>query len=324
MLIRHYTSELVRNDRDVEDIIYVDDDHGQIPFLRLVKLVKQGKFDVVFHTHPRFRIALLTWIARIPHRIGTGYRWYSFLFNNRVYEHRKDAKYHELEYNLHLIRALGLPEPSNVVAPSIAIDHALLQRMSAFLKDRGIADDEEIVMLHPGSGGSARNWSAEKFGALARKLSEVRGVRVVVTGGPGEDRIVGSVMREAGPLALAFVDTFSLMEFAAVASRARMFVANSTGTLHIAAAVGTSVIGFFPQHASLSAARWGPYTERRIIFSPENQPADCNKCVHRTPAKCDCMETISVDRVFDAALRSLREFPAAAHASGASVSGASS
>src|SRR5512143_1441155 len=107
MLIREYTAELVRLHTSVDALI-CDDAAGRPLALRhLVTELRKGKFDVVFHTHPRFRLALATWLAGIPLRVGTGYRWYAFLFNRRVYEHRKDAHRHELEYNLNLLREVG-------------------------------------------------------------------------------------------------------------------------------------------------------------------------------------------------------------------------
>ena len=77
---------------------------------RLVAEVRTRNFDLVFHTHPSLRLALMTWLAGIPVRVGTGYRWYSFLFNRKVWEHRSDARFHELEYNLHLLNVVQADE----------------------------------------------------------------------------------------------------------------------------------------------------------------------------------------------------------------------
>ena len=52
-------------------------------------------FDVVMLFYPRPELAFALWLAKIPLRIGTGFRWYSFLLNKRIYEHRKDCLKHE-------------------------------------------------------------------------------------------------------------------------------------------------------------------------------------------------------------------------------------
>ena len=89
--------------------------------------------------------------------------------------------------------------------------------------------------------------------------------------------------------------------------QAAVFVANSTGPIHIAAAVGTPVVGLYPQLTALSTRRWGPYTERKTVFSPVDKPEDCRVCLFEKGEPCACMASIGVDAVFDAAARYLRE-----------------
>ncbi|MBI3189735.1 MAG: glycosyltransferase family 9 protein, partial [Ignavibacteriales bacterium] len=85
MLIRKYTTELVEDNEYVDQIIYYDENGGVLsPFFQFVKTIRSQNFDVVIHTQPRPRLALATWLAAIPVRIGTGYRWYSFLFNKKM------------------------------------------------------------------------------------------------------------------------------------------------------------------------------------------------------------------------------------------------
>ncbi len=78
---------------------------------------------------------------------------------------------------------------------------------------------------------------------------------------------------------------------AAVLSLATVVVANSTGPLHLAAAVGTSVVGLYPGKRVMSPRRWGPLGKNHRVIQPAQ--AEC-----RCPSKqCRCMETISVDQV---------------------------
>jgi heptosyltransferase III len=104
---------------------------------------------------------------------------------------------------------------------------------------------------------------------------------------------------------VALVNQLNLKEYAALAKLSSLFIANSTGTIHIAAAVGTPVIGLYPQMAPLSAARWGPYTEKKIIFTPANRPVDCKKCLLLKKKVCECMESISIEEVYKAAVNYL-------------------
>ena len=307
MLIQRYTAEVVEDSRFVDHIVFYDDGQRSVPMFHLVSTLRRERFDIVFHMRPRFRLALMTWIARIPVRVGTGYRWYSFLFNNKVYEHRKDAQFHELEYNLHLLRAIGIDVPEGSVKPSLSVRQESVDVVKRLLTESGFSESETLVILHPGSGRSARDWSAEKFGELGKKLSQLPGVKILVIGGRGEEALVSRIQTMIGSGSQAWVDRLTLREYAALAKQAKLFVANSTGPIHIAAAVVTPVIGLYPQVTALSAKRWAPYTERKTIFSPVGKPIDCHRCLSQNSSVCECMESISVDEVYAAARRFLHE-----------------
>ena len=306
MLIRRYTAELVQDDPSVDQILFYDNGDHPLPLFHLIAALRTEKFDIVFHTHPRFRVALMTWLARIPLRVGTGYRWYSFLFNKKVYEHRKGAQRHELEYNLNLLKAIDCPVNYSDVIPSLQVKPFTSDKMKALIAEHRISPHDKIVLLHPGSGGSARDWGAENFGELGRRLLQIPEVKIIITGGEGEDEIVQRVQSRVGASSVAIVNKLSLGEYAALAKLATLFISNSTGTIHIAAAVGTQVIGLYPQLVPLSAARWGPYTKKKVIFTPKNRPGDCKRCTGEKDSFCECMNSITVDEVFEAASKCLK------------------
>jgi len=304
MLIHSYTAGLVGSDPDIDQVISLDTHSPSLT--NLVAELRRSNFDVVFHTHPRPRLALATALAGIPVRVGTGYRSYSMLFNRRVYEHRKDAARHELEYNLNLLGAIGIEAESDDVRPRLDIDSRQEEKARAALAAAGVPPGAKFVILHPGSGGSARDWSPERFGELATMLAGTDGFTVVVTGGPGEDAIVRRVLSGCPPAVRPMVGALDILGYAALAKMASLFVANSTGPIHIAAAVGTPVIGLYPQIRPLSAARWGPYTDRKAIFTPRGFPEDCNRCSGAAGDPCPCMDSITPDEVRSAAVGLLR------------------
>lgn len=305
MLIQPYTADLVENDKNVDQVLFYKKDNKVISMFDLVRMIQDRKFDIVFHAHPRFRIALLTWLAGIPIRVGTGYRWFSFLFNNKLYEHRKDARFHELEYNLHLLKNIGWSLDQVDIRPTIDVAPETLEKVQCGLKEFGIRSDNKLVILHPGSGGSARDWNPKNFGFLGKLLSELPNIKIIVTGSQNEHHVVGEVVSKIGDAATPFVDRVSLKEYCALAKLASLFISNSTGPIHIAAGVGTPVIGFYSHINAISAARWGPYTEKKVIFVPEDKPQNCKKCLRKK--YCECMDSISVEKVFQAAINYLRD-----------------
>jgi heptosyltransferase III len=299
MLIRQYTRELVEGNRCVDEVLYYDDHDRPVRFWKMVSRLRTGAFDAVVLTYPRFRLALLTMLAGIHVRIGTGYRWYSFLLTTRVFEHRKDARKHELEYNLDLLRAI---DPAIEIAharPVLTVDDRSRAVVESVLGSRGVSDRDRIVVLHPGSGGSARDWAPVRFRELAGRLAASPEVKVVVTGLEREKELAESVCGNEHNV-ISVAGLFTLREMAALASKAKVFVSNSTGPIHIAAAVGAHVVGLYPQVTALSPARWSPVTPRKVIITPRGKPVDCRTCVQRNDSSCECMDSITVDEVFDA------------------------
>lgn len=303
MLVRQYTLGLVEGHRYLDAALTLEE-LGSLwtSFHR----VRKERYDVVVMAFPRFWLALLFFAARIPIRIGTGYRWYSFLFNRRVYEHRKDARCHELEYDIHLLEPLGCSrEPSRDFSVPFGEKERL--KILTFFEEYHISPADRLIVLHAGSGGSARDWPMERFIFIGRRLLH-RGLRVILTGSEEEQSLVDSIFTGIGDGCINTVGRFSLRDLAALYEKIHVLVANSTGPIHIAAAVGTPVIGFYPPIVQCSPARWGPYTEKRLIFEPDK--SKCPEC-SRGPCRSSlCMEQIAVDDVEHGVLQLLEKYAA--------------
>lgn len=299
MLLRRYTGEIVEGNPYVNELIWYDDDEQLVPFRRMRRIIKEKTFDAAIVVYPRLRLAWLMFWSGIPVRIGTGFRYYSFLFNRKVFEHRRDAKRHEVEYNLNLLREIGCPVPQNNARFEIDIPSSAITNVDKILRALNFDPGKSFVVIHPGSGGSAREWSAEQFGQLAVKLMAERGVHVLVTGGKGEEKRVAEILIATRGLAVPLVNKLTLKELAALLQSASLFISNSTGPLHLAVAVGTPVVGLFPQITALSAKRWGPYSGIRKILIPD-KAVDCSECIRANGRQCACMQSITVEEVYAA------------------------
>jgi heptosyltransferase-3 len=299
LLLNRYTGEIVKGNPYVNELLWYDEPGHPVPFLAMLHLIRSRHFDAAIVVHPTPRLACLVFLARIPLRIGSGYRFYSFLFNRRVYEHRKDAKRHEVEYNLRLLKELECPTQGR---PEFHIDIGPEDQLVAekLIDPLNWSSGEELVILHPGSGGSAREWPSENFAALASKLMTERTVKVLITGVKGDEEKGQKILDATGNSSLSLVGMLGLKELAALVRRSSLLVSNSTGPIHIAAAVGTPVVGLYPQITPMSAARWGPYTEKKRVLTP-NKPIDCSECDPRRGDPCACMASITVEEVYNAA-----------------------
>jgi len=291
VMVRSYTKELVETHSDVSEVMLWDENNSLLDY---VKVLKEKHFDLAILPYPRFNLALITFLSGIRIRVGTGYRWYSFLLNKKIYEHRKDAKRHEVEYNINLLKAIGI-EANGVPQFEFTVSDAATTKIANILATDGIIPSTKIVVLHAGSGGSARDWKIEKFAELGDVLQMNERLRVVLTGGENEIQLISSLESKMKTKPLNYTGKFSLQELGALFNRASVFVSNSTGPLHIASMVGTPVVAFFPPIIQCSPMRWGPYTEKKKIFSGDNRK--CELCKGGVCQSNMCMDQITVEQV---------------------------
>jgi ADP-heptose:LPS heptosyltransferase len=196
------------------------------------------------------------WRRRVANRVGNGSSFYSPLFSRRVNVGTRRSGCHEVEFALsfaHRCGAAAGPARSPIALPMTAHDAA-----AAWLERNGVTGP--FVVLHPGSGGSCPSWPVDHFSRLAGALA-AEGIHVVISLGPLDEAL-------RAPMALACDSsdrvvsvTQPLPTFAAMVSRAALVVSNSTGPIHMAAALGSATLAIHAPWASCSAERWGPYAE---------------------------------------------------------------
>src|SRR5579871_1467753 len=95
-LVSPYAKEIVQNHPAVDAVELYEKSES---LWALTRRFKTFKPDVFIALYPRARQVLAARLAGIPKRIGTAYRWYSFLLTDKVKVHRSVCDRHEVEYN---------------------------------------------------------------------------------------------------------------------------------------------------------------------------------------------------------------------------------
>ena len=293
-LLRNYTKDIANDHPKIDDVIILKEDNGKIPVWKNVNQLKKGSFDTSIIVYPTFITALIIFLARVKFRVGSGYRWYSFLFNKKVFEHRKYAEKHELEYNVNLLKVFGIKENISTenVLFDIHINKTSMEKVNKTLTDSRVEFEKKLIIVHPGSGGSAIDLPIEKFSQLVKNLSLLNDLNIIVTGNEDEKNMCNTI--SANTKAIELSGEFNLSEIICLISLSDIFISNSTGPIHIAAALGTYTVGFYPKIRACSPERWGPYTEKKVIFTPE---IECNDCTREQCERLNCMNSIDIDNV---------------------------
>jgi len=228
-------------------------------------ICKENNYDLAIIVSPKFEIAWQVYKAGIKYRLGTSKRWYSFLFNLRSAQHRKYALKNEMEYNLDLLKEINCINKKEL-SFTIKVKDEYIDGAKSKLKVMGI--DKEFIVIHIPTKGSAKIWSDENFGKLIDILSGK--IPIVLTGTADEKPQITSVLNHLNTTQNVFpVLDLSLNELAALLKISKLFIGNSSGPIHIAAAVGAFVVGLYSPVKVESPARWGPVTDKKMIFVPE-------------------------------------------------------
>ncbi len=166
-------------------------------------------------------------------------------------------------------------------------------RVKKMLSRSGVSDT--YVVLVPGTRGEYKKWPIEYWGELAARLAE-RKIFTVISGAPSEADM-GKAIRELSPTSYTvdFIGKTNLPELAALDEMASLHISCDTGPLHIANAVKTPIIALFgPTLPDRSGPFGNPNADTLLAENPGKESTK--------------METISVDSVYDLALKKLNLF----------------
>ena len=255
---------------------------------RIIKEICSGNnYDIVIVVSPKFSIALGVYLGGVKYRLGTKYRWYSFLFNIQHAQHRKHSIKHEMEYNLDLLDEINCNNIKGLI-PLLNVKDEYIDSIYKILSDKGIDLKTKIITIHIPTLGSAKVWSDDNFISLINLLTKEK-INIILIGKDEEkshlERILNKVIDKSHVYSITGL---SLRELTALLKITKLFIGNSSGPIHIAAAVETFVIGLYSPVKVESPVRWGPLTDKKKIFVPEKD--DDSR---------DVMDDIKVEEVFE-------------------------
>ncbi len=198
---------------------------------------------------------------------------------------------HVVRVNLQLLEPLGIrvEEPEfPIAAPESAVARDLAARTHG-----------KYALLNPGAAWPNKRWPAARFAALARHLRDRHQLASVVLWGPGERPLAEQIAAESAGAAELSPPT-TVGDLAALAANASLLVSGDTGPLHIAAAVGTPIVGIF---GPTRPSRNGPWRADDVTVS-RYDGCECHH-LRRCRRSIMCLSDIEVDEIASAVDRRL-------------------
>ena len=286
----HYLTErpsldVLKGNPFVDDVLVYDRETMSGP--ALIRAVRHGRYDVVIDLFGNPRTALLTRLSGARQRVGFRFRGRTYAYN--IVVEPRGNMVHNTEFNLDALGALGVAIQDRSIY--FSFDDGDARYVESFLPP-GFARGSFVVCINSGGGWYTKRWGLERFAALADTLVEEYGARIVLPWGPGQlpeaEEIRKAMTRDA------FIPpATTLCQLGALLKRCSIVVSNDSGPMHIAAAVGTPVLGIYGPTDPLLQ---GPYGDNHVVV--RNEGLDCLGCnLTSCPIGHPCMLGLSVETV---------------------------
>ena len=286
------------NNPNLNEVILYDKkgkDKGIKGFLKVLKILKQKKYDYAVIPHRFIKSILLAKLAKIPDIVGFDVATGSSLLDKKVHY---DMKKHEVERLLNLVEYEREKIPVRIYPAK-----ENFVKIEKMLKNSGYTGKKEqkLILVAPGSQRPEKMWPIEKYREIIERLKKNKNYFIGITGSKSEKELPLNFEKDKN--VIDFRGEISLVEFGALISKADVVVGNDSSPIHIASGFEKPfVIGIFgPGKRSLG---FFPWTEKSNVIEDnefyENNIATIPKKQHKY--KKDYykgISLISTDRVYE-------------------------
>ncbi len=275
-LVPNYTAPMAELCPYIDEVIIdAKDKKNKAEFRQVLQKVKAHHFDAVISFFSTWYNAKLVWQAGIKYRLAPATKIFQFLYNHRLTQRRSRSEKAEFEYNLDLARYFlqtqGI-EPVGILPPYLPLEKSAVSNQRVLLSEQlGLDLSKKWLFVHSGSGGSATNLSLAQYAELIQGILAKFDCQVVLTAGPNESEKAHELANLVQNSNVVIYDKNNgLEDFTHSLACADLFIAGSTGPLHICGALNIPTIGFYPSRRSATPHRWQPINsaEKHLSFCP--------------------------------------------------------
>ncbi len=266
------------------------------------KFLRKHNFDIVIVCGEEGLFSALSYfLAGIKYRVAHKYNFRPFGEIGFLYTHaiKRNLNKHEVEHNLDLARISGL----KIKDKKIELNP---------VKKWHCKKTGRTIGFHLGSvkGVEEKRWPFERFVELIKKIKKDVKHNIVVIGG-SEEKDIKYKLEKLHLNIINLIGKTSIKETAAIIKQCDLFISNDSGPMHVAAAVGTPVIGIFGPTSTIKNRPWGDpkkclFLQKKLpcygsCFTPYIGKINCTNVI-----KKECLKKITIDEVYDLAKRFLK------------------
>ena len=259
----------------------------------LSRSLRHGRFDLVIDLQGLFRSGWLAWQSRARCRVGldSARELARVVYTQRV---AADVNLHAVDRNMMLAEAVG--------CATDRVEFPLPESPDARQYiDSLIPPEQPVAVLLPGANWLTKRWPASRFAELVDPLERNLGLRCATAGGPETADLAAEI-----PAHYNLTGRTTLPQLVALLRRADLVIANDSGPMHIAAALGRPLVAVF---GPTSPQRSSPYRRDASVVRLD---MPCSPCFSRRCSHRSCLRWLEAQAVLAVAEEQLAQ-----HGSGA-------
>lgn len=256
-----------------------------------IREIRDYGFEKAFILPNSFRSALIPMLAGVPQRIGFrgDHRRLMLTKVVPVAGGHQSNEYYPIVAPNSVDLVIELPE-LNIPAKAFQT----LENKFPML--------ENYAVLMPGAArGASKMWPLGHFEELSRTLLGETNLNLVFAGGGGDAPACEELAEKLGDRTVSVAGKTSLKEWAALLKNGKLAVANDSGGMHLAGAVGTPVVGIY---GITDPDKTGPLAKRYQVI--QNSATKARDIARDSEEAVRALESISPDQVMKAAKKLLR------------------
>jgi heptosyltransferase I len=233
------------------------------------KDLRRRQFDLAIDFQGLFRSAVVALATGAPRRVGfaSAREGAAFFYTHRV--ECSPAEEHAVDRNLKLAASVGCSD--GPIEFPLAVDEAD-RRFVARLVGPGV----RFALFLPGTNWQTKRWPVEHYADLPEPLRKEFGLQTVVAGSARDAELSRLI-----PSNFDLTGKTNLRQTVALLERAELVVANDSGPMHLAAALGKPLVTLF---GPTSARRTGPYGRMDSVIRLDLPCSPCysRQCIHQS------------------------------------------
>ena len=256
---------------------------------RLARVLRSQQFDLVVDLQGLLRSGLMTLATRAPRRVGLSSaregatRCYTDVIQNTSLDSG-----HAVDRYWRVAEELGVGDGPKIFRVQVP------EAESKWAREQLSELPRPWLMLGVGARWLTKRWPPNHFAALVQRSIERFGGSVILVGSRDEANVAQATAQQLSAPLRDLTGQTTLMQVAALLSQADVMIANDTGPLHLAVALGRPVVA---PYTCTSVATTGPYGQfHRAV---ESRVWCHGSCVKKCP-RLECMDELTPDRLWPA------------------------